>query len=111
MTPNQMLETQSQTGRYQYTGIITTSANDCLPSSAPAVTPAESGFESDDLSQTEKEHRRAMEYLEPEEPGVVVEQVREASVPIPNIPVPRSSDGQVCNIVLLPLLHANTVLL
>ncbi|OJA19771.1 hypothetical protein AZE42_03986 [Rhizopogon vesiculosus] len=66
---------------------------DATSDSAPAVTPAESGFESDDLSQTEKEHRRAMEYLEPEEPGVVVE-VREANVPIPNIPVPRSSDGE-----------------
>jgi RNA polymerase-associated protein LEO1 len=69
--------------------------------SAPAVTPAESGFESDDLSQTEKEHRRAMEYLEPEEPGVVLDQVREANVLIPNIPVPTSSDGEVCNIVSL----------
>ncbi|KAJ8595631.1 Leo1-domain-containing protein [Rhizopogon salebrosus TDB-379] len=67
---------------------------DAKSDSAPAVTPAESGFESDDLSQTEKEHRRAMEYLEPEEPGVVVEQVREANVPIPNIPVPTSSDGE-----------------
>jgi hypothetical protein len=42
-----------------------------------------------------------MEYLEPEEPGVVVEQVREANVPIPNIPVPTSSDGEVCDIVSL----------
>ncbi|KAG1750047.1 Leo1-like protein-domain-containing protein [Suillus occidentalis] len=55
--------------------------------------PAESGFESDDLSQTEKEHRQALEYLEPEEPGIVLEEVREADVRIPNIPVPKSSDG------------------
>ncbi|KAG1746701.1 Leo1-like protein-domain-containing protein [Suillus paluster] len=66
---------------------------DAKSDSAPAVTPAESGFESDDLSQTEKEHRQALEYLEPEEPGIVVEQVREADVRIPNIPVPKSSDG------------------
>lgn len=66
---------------------------DTKSDSAPAVTPAESGFESDDLSQTEKEHRQALEYLEPEEPGIVVEEVREADVRIPNIPVPKSSDG------------------
>lgn len=66
---------------------------DSKSDSAPAVTPAESGFESDDISQTEKEHRQALEYLEPEEPGVVVEEVREADVRIPNIPVPKSSDG------------------
>lgn len=76
--------------------------------SAPAVTPAESGFESDDLSQTEKEHRQALEYLEPEEPGIVVEEVREADVRIPNIPVPKSSDGDVCNIVSLSCLYAKS---
>lgn len=66
---------------------------DAKSDSAPVITPAESGFESDDLSQTEKEHRQALEYLEPEEPGIVLEQVREADVRIPNIPVPKSSDG------------------
>ena len=46
-----------------------------------------------------------MEYLEPEEPGIVVEQVREANVPISNIPVPRSSYGEVCNILSLLCLY------
>jgi RNA polymerase-associated protein LEO1 len=46
-----------------------------------------------------------MEYPEPEEPGIVVEQVREANVLIPNIPVPRSSDGEVCNFVLILSVH------
>ena len=36
-----------------------------------------------------------MEYAEDEEPEQVVEQVLEADAQIPNIPVPRSSDGSV----------------
>lgn len=37
-----------------------------------------------------------MEYGEEDEaPGMVVEQVQEADVAIPNIPTPRSSDGSV----------------
>ena len=91
------LQMPHQTGKNAH-NVNNAEKYDCHYPSAPAVTPAESGFESDDLSQTEKEHRRALEYLEPEEPGVVVEQVREADVLIPNIPVPRSSDGDVCNI-------------
>ncbi|KAH7929117.1 Leo1-domain-containing protein [Leucogyrophana mollusca] len=67
---------------------------DVKSDSAPDATPGESGFESDDLSQTEKDRRKAMEYLEPEEPQPVVEQIQEADVRIPNIPVPRSSNGE-----------------
>ncbi|KIJ62028.1 hypothetical protein HYDPIDRAFT_95225 [Hydnomerulius pinastri MD-312] len=66
---------------------------DVKSESAATATPAESGYDSDELSQAEKDRRRALEYMEPDEPGVVVEQVQEANVPIPNIPVPRSSDG------------------
>lgn len=36
-----------------------------------------------------------MEYAEEDEPDQVVEEVLEASAQIPNIPVPRSSDGNV----------------
>lgn len=36
-----------------------------------------------------------MEYAEDDEPDQVVEQVLEANAQIPNIPVPRSSDGSV----------------
>lgn len=36
-----------------------------------------------------------MEYPEDDEPEPVVEQVLEANAAIPNIPVPRSSDGKV----------------
>lgn len=37
-----------------------------------------------------------MEYAEDDEPEPMVEQVLEATAAIPNIPVPRSSDGNVC---------------
>ena len=63
--------------------------------SALTATPAESGYDSDSLSQTERERRQALEYAEPDEPGSVVPQVQEVDVHIPNIPFPRSSDGQV----------------
>ncbi|KAI6149762.1 Leo1-like protein-domain-containing protein [Pisolithus tinctorius] len=56
---------------------------------------AESGYESDNLSQAERERRRALEYAEPEEPGgVAAPPAQEFNVNIPNIPIPRSSDGQ-----------------
>ena len=47
-----------------------------------------------DISETERRHREAMEYPEDDEAEPMVEQV--ANVSIPNIPVPRSSDGKVC---------------
>ncbi|KAL4063172.1 Leo1-like protein-domain-containing protein [Scleroderma yunnanense] len=67
---------------------------DVKSESAPTATPAESGYDSDILSQTERDRRRALEYAEPDEPGSVVPQVQEVDVHIPNIPIPRSSDGQ-----------------
>lgn len=59
------------------------------------ATPAESGYDSDELSQTEKERRRALEYMENDEPAPVVQEIQEANVSIPNIPIPRTSDGDV----------------
>ncbi|KAI0666753.1 Leo1-like protein-domain-containing protein [Trametes maxima] len=47
----------------------------------------------DGLSSPERRHREQMEYPEEDEPEPVVEQRLEADVAIPNIPVPRSSDG------------------
>ncbi|KAF9221387.1 hypothetical protein BS17DRAFT_785306 [Gyrodon lividus] len=64
-----------------------------VKSESTPTTPVESGYDSDELSQTEKERRRVLEYMEPEEPAPMVPQVQEANVPIPNIPVPRTSDG------------------
>ncbi|KAG9312926.1 Leo1-like protein-domain-containing protein [Chiua virens] len=58
-----------------------------------AATPVESGYDSDELSQREKDHRNALEYHENEEPPAVVRQLQEANVSIPNIPMPRTSDG------------------
>ncbi|KAH0836604.1 Leo1-like protein-domain-containing protein [Lanmaoa asiatica] len=59
------------------------------------ATPAGSGYDSDELSQTEKERRRALEYMENDEPAPVVDGIQEADVSIPNIPTPRTSDGDV----------------
>jgi hypothetical protein len=39
--------------------------------------------------------RQALEYEEDEEPNPIIEHRLEASVSIPNIPLPKSSDGQV----------------
>ncbi|KAG8220888.1 Leo1-like protein-domain-containing protein [Butyriboletus roseoflavus] len=58
-----------------------------------AATPAESGYDSDELSQTEKDRRRELEYMENDEPAQVVHEIQEANVSIPNIPIPRTSDG------------------
>ncbi|KZS99696.1 uncharacterized protein LAESUDRAFT_770880 [Laetiporus sulphureus 93-53] len=49
----------------------------------------------DGLSSLERRHREAMEYAEEDGEGgePIVQQVLEANAAIPNIPVPRSSDG------------------
>lgn len=49
----------------------------------------------DGISSPERKHREAMEYAEEDEPEPMVEQVLEATAAIPNIPVPKSSDGNV----------------
>ncbi|KIL00749.1 hypothetical protein PAXRUDRAFT_821332 [Paxillus rubicundulus Ve08.2h10] len=66
---------------------------DVKSESTTTATPAESGYDSDELSQAEKDRRTALEYMELEEPVPMVPQVQEAQVPIPNIQVPRTSDG------------------
>ncbi|TBU43989.1 Leo1-like protein-domain-containing protein [Dichomitus squalens] len=45
------------------------------------------------LSSPERRHREQLEYAEDDEPEPVIEHRLEADVAIPNIPVPRSSDG------------------
>ncbi|KAI0820363.1 Leo1-like protein-domain-containing protein [Trametes gibbosa] len=47
----------------------------------------------DRLSSPERHRREHLEYAEEDEPDHVLEQRLEADVAIPNIPVPRSSDG------------------
>ncbi|CCM05404.1 uncharacterized protein FIBRA_07620 [Fibroporia radiculosa] len=62
-----------------------------------ATTPASSepAEPLDGLTSPERRHRQDMEYAEAEqdEGEPVINQVLEADAPIPNIPVPRSSDG------------------
>lgn len=53
-----------------------------------------SGQDSDRLPSTEREHRKALEYEEEDRVPDVME-VKEANVDFPNIPVPKSSDGDV----------------
>ncbi|EKM50442.1 uncharacterized protein PHACADRAFT_263737 [Phanerochaete carnosa HHB-10118-sp] len=59
-----------------------------------AITPASSEH-ADGISSPDRRHREALEYAEEDEPDqdIVEEEVLEASAQIPNIPVPRSSDG------------------
>ncbi|KAH8093303.1 Leo1-like protein-domain-containing protein [Cristinia sonorae] len=47
----------------------------------------------DGISSPERKHRDAMEYPEEDEQEPLVEQVLEANAAIPNIPTPKSSDG------------------
>jgi RNA polymerase-associated protein LEO1 len=47
------------------------------------------------LSSPEAQQRKHMEYEEADEPNQVVQEILEASVQIPNIPLPKSSDGDV----------------
>ncbi|TFY56658.1 hypothetical protein EVJ58_g7504 [Rhodofomes roseus] len=61
-----------------------------------AVTPASSepAEQMDGISSSERRHREAMEYAEEEDEEQPPEQILlEATAAIPNIPVPRSSDG------------------
>ena len=50
----------------------------------------------DGISSSEQRHRDAMEYAEEDEPEQTMEESKlEAHANIPNIPVPKSSDGKV----------------
>lgn len=56
-----------------------------------------SGSGRDGLSPSERQRRKDLEYGEEEAPGAEPEivQQREATVPIPKLPLPQSSDGNV----------------
>jgi RNA polymerase-associated protein LEO1 len=49
----------------------------------------------DGLSEAERQHRKALEYEEDDQPDEVYADVVEANVAIPNVPIPKSSDGNV----------------
>jgi RNA polymerase-associated protein LEO1 len=66
------------------------------PYSRGAASDAQSGVDSDRLPSPERERRQALEYEEDEEPGQIAVIVREANVAFPNIPVPKTSNGEVC---------------
>lgn len=73
-----------------------------------SASPTGSAPESERLASPEREHRQALEYEEdygaaPE----VVGEVKEAEVSFPNLPLPRSSDGNVgpCD-AWLPVLNS-----
>ncbi|KAH9975921.1 Leo1-like protein-domain-containing protein [Lactifluus volemus] len=55
--------------------------------------PASAPPPDDGLSSPDRKRRQALEYEEDEEPNPLIEHRLEASVSIPNIPLPRSSDG------------------
>ncbi|KAG9223731.1 hypothetical protein CCMSSC00406_0004928 [Pleurotus cornucopiae] len=60
-----------------------------------AASPSTSAQESDRLPTPEREHRRALEYDEDDEiPAELAVEVKEANVAFPNIPVPKSSEGE-----------------
>jgi len=68
---------------------------DCMCHRSIAVSPTASGLESDRLPTPEREHRQALEYEEDEAPLDTSEVVKEADVSFPNLPIPKSSDGNV----------------
>ncbi|KAF9531750.1 Leo1-like protein-domain-containing protein [Crepidotus variabilis] len=59
---------------------------------APA-SPTTSGPDSERLTSPERERRRALEYEEDDAPPEIAVEVKEAEVKFPNLPVPKSSDG------------------
>ena len=69
----------------------------------------------DAISDVEQRHREAMEYAEEEDEAdqddghTLLEQRTEAAALLPNIPLPKSSDGQVCtspsSLVRFPLTY------
>lgn len=61
---------------------------------APA-SPSASGPESERIPSPERERRQALEYEEEDIPPEMAIEVKEAEVKFPNLPVPRSSDGDV----------------
>ena len=60
-----------------------------------AASPSASAPDSDRLPSAERERRQALEYEEEEIPPDFAIEVKEAEVAFPNLPVPKSSDGDV----------------
>jgi hypothetical protein len=69
-----------------------------------------SGHESDQLSAPERERRQALEYEEEEVPPDI-NLLTEAHVAFPNIPVPRSSDGDVSSRAAFKIRHISNITL
>ncbi|KAI0272466.1 Leo1-like protein-domain-containing protein [Gloeopeniophorella convolvens] len=65
------------------------SAPESRASSPASLPPPEDG-----LASPDRKRRQALEYEEEEEPNPLIEHRLEASVSIPNVPLPKSSDGQ-----------------
>jgi RNA polymerase-associated protein LEO1 len=63
--------------------------------SRTSASPTASGPDSERLPTPERERRQALEYEEEEVPPEISVEVKEAHVVFPNLPVPKSSDGNV----------------
>ena len=59
------------------------------------ASPTASGPDSERLPSPERERRQALEYEEEDAPPEISVEVKEAHVAFPNLPVPKSSDGNV----------------
>jgi len=65
--------------------------------------PIASGPESERLLSPERERRQALEYGEDDAPPEITVEVKEAEVRFPNLPVPKSSDGDVSYMPTRPI--------
>ena len=63
--------------------------------SRTSASPTTSGPDSERLPSIERERRQALEYEEEDAPPEIQVEVKEAHVSFPNLPVPKSSDGNV----------------
>lgn len=60
------------------------------------ASPSASANDSERLPSPERDRRRALEYEEEDLPPELAVEVKEAEVSFPNLPVPKSSDQNVC---------------
>ena len=66
------------------------------------ASPTASGPDSERLPSPERERRQALEYEEEDAPPEISVEVKEAHVSFPNLPVPKSSDGNVrCRLIFI----------
>ena len=76
------------------------------------ASPTASGPDSERLPSPERERRQALEYEEEDAPPEISVEVKEAHVSFPNLPVPKSSDGNVrCRLTFLFLNSLDSFLL